>query len=281
MINSQQYCNTLLSIYDRHRALIKPLPFSRSLAEKFLWSRKINGKFHKTTLASGIPFYIYQDAEGLSKAIWLNGHYEKGTTELIAETLDKGDSFVDIGANIGYFTVIAANSVGGEGAVHSYEPISENVELLKRNIDSNNLKNVNIRESVVSSFSGEIEIGISARKGQHSTKKDFKERKKKKCVTLDEEIKQEIDLIKIDVEGAELQVIEGAMATIKRFKPAIILEYNPDSWSDEQIGDIFSAISDFYEFHRIERGEGQVIEYQDIVENKELSKNLYLKPKDA
>jgi FkbM family methyltransferase len=275
MSNSESH---LLSIYDKKRRLIKPLPFSRSLAERFLWRRAETRGIHKTKLESGEPFYIYQGVEGLSKAIWLNGYYEKNTTELVSNILEEGEVFVDIGANIGYFTIVSAKEVGSEGEVYSYEPVSQNLDLLRKNIEVNELENVSVRNKLVSGSSGERSLGISKRKGQHSVKGDFSEEEMVKSVKLDEELERRISLVKIDVEGAELEVIEGGMETIRRDSPEIILEYNRSKWDTEKFEKIFSEMNELYEFYTVERAISRVT-FEEIISGREISKNIYLAPK--
>ena len=81
---------------------------------------------------------------------YLNTEYEPGTTNFLKTILKKGMNVINIGANIGYFTLLAAREVGPDGKVFAFEPFPQTVELLKKNIDSNGYKNVEVISMAVS-----------------------------------------------------------------------------------------------------------------------------------
>lgn len=86
------------------------------------------------------------------------GAYEPGTQFFFMRVLRKGEVFIDIGAHVGYFTMIAAAMVGDTGKIISVEPIEDNFRMLTRNIEVNNLKNVHAVRSVISGTDGDIEF---------------------------------------------------------------------------------------------------------------------------
>ena len=131
----------------------------------------------------------------------------------------EGDIVVDVGANVGMFTVKAALSVGDKGKVVSIEPIEENFELLKKNVEFHNLVNVQIIRKALGRERGKTTMIKSLLSGTHQLKglknPEFPiQEVDVEMDTLDNIVKQlninRIDLLKIDVEGAELEVLKGA-----------------------------------------------------------------------
>jgi len=138
--------------------------------------------------------------------------------------LKEGDIVVDVGANVGMFTVKAALSVGDKGKVVSIEPIEENFELLKKNVEFHNLVNVQIIRKALGSRRGKTTMLKSLLSGTHQLKglknPEFPiEEVDVEVDTLDNIVKElsinKIDLLKIDVEGAELEVLKGAEESLK------------------------------------------------------------------
>ena len=138
--------------------------------------------------------------------------------------LKEGDIVVDVGANAGMFMVKAALSVGDKGKVIAIEPIEENFELLKRNIEFHNLNNVYIIRKALGSKRGKTTMIKSLLSCTHQLKglknPEFPIQEVDVEVdTLDNIVKQlninKIDLLKIDVEGAELEVLKGAKESLK------------------------------------------------------------------
>lgn len=168
------------------------------------------------------------------------GLYELDTLRQIKRVLCPGAWFVDCGANIGYFTMIAARLVGAEGRVDAFEPDPFNLRRLERNLSVNGLqRNVKVHPLAVSNSEGELTLyrpraGI----GNHGMASVFPgsagdgEAVKIHGVRLDEFISEDVpDLIKIDIEGGELSAIEGMKQLLSRRKPPILIfEYNPASY---------------------------------------------------
>ena len=173
-------------------------------------------------------------SEYLQAWIYTFGSYELPTVKFIRSTLKPGAACIDVGAQIGYITLVMASSQDRNVSVLSFEPEDANYAHLQRNLELNDLKNVTTVQKAVSSEPGSIKLYLSADEnaGTHSTvfvegnvSEKFIEIP---CTTLDDEISsrgmQRLDLIKIDVEGAEIDVIRGATNTLKSLKPTIIAE---------------------------------------------------------
>ena len=163
----------------------------------------------------------------------INKSYEEFETKLVKDIIKDGNIVVDIGANIGYFTLIFARLVGEKGKVFAFEPEPNNFNLLKKNIEINGYKNVNLINKAVSNKSGKIKLYIdNVNYGGHSLIAEIPNRQsiEIESIKLDDffSANKKIDFIKIDVEGAELEVLKG-MSNLLNQKDdiKILLEFNP------------------------------------------------------
>jgi len=152
-----------------------------------------------------------------------SGFHEKYETELFKGIVKKGMVVVDIGANIGYYTLIAAGLVGENGKVFAFEPEPESYALLVRNIEANGYKNVVPVQKAVSNKVGTTRLFLSP-DGNTSWHRIYDAHDgwnfiEIETVTLDEFFKDKedrIDVIKMDVEGAEMAVLQGMSQILKR-----------------------------------------------------------------
>ncbi|WP_230252976.1 FkbM family methyltransferase [Rhodopirellula halodulae] len=139
-----------------------------------------------------------------------------------------GDTFVDVGANIGFYTVLAANSVGKLGKVLAVEMFPPTMQMLYDNIHLNHLENVEVAETALWDMSGSevIANAPTGKFGQASIQEYGKHSTEARVTTtiysktLDEVCRglTEIHLMKIDVEGSEEQVIKGGERTLGKTK---------------------------------------------------------------
>lgn len=162
----------------------------------------------------------------------LRKKYEAGTTELFKKEVKQGMNVVDLGAHIGYFTLLAARLVGEKGRVFAFEPAPDNFALLTKNIATNGYKNVVPIQKAVSNKIGQVKL-ILLDSGTHYTcysggKEEFIT---VESLTLDEFIKEKklpIDFIKMDIEGGEMAALNGMSNLIKKNKNLkIVTEFCP------------------------------------------------------
>jgi len=149
------------------------------------------------------------------------GLYEPHVANLIYDILNSGDTFYDVGANAGYFTLVGAKAVRPNGKVVAFDPVPVNVSTIKKQIEINNLNDCCVVEPVaISNSNGNFSFVVS-KKNANSHLSDFQpshlvgkeqETINVKAITLDDYIKQhpKPHLIKIDIEGAEVAALEGA-----------------------------------------------------------------------
>ena len=160
-----------------------------------------------------------------------NGKYEPITTRTFRKLLAVGDTVVDVGANIGYFSLLSASIVGATGQILAFEPEPNNIATLHRNIAVNGFENIYPYQYALSNHVGRDEFYISANDPAHSLVKSklhissiFVNVEK-----LDNFIPSgQVKLIKIDTEGNELSVLKSAENVIKRSKEInLIVEISP------------------------------------------------------
>lgn len=158
---------------------------------------------------------------------WL-GIYEPELQELIVGELGEGKVFYDIGANAAFFSLIAARVVGPGGMVYAFEPLPENVGVVVDHIEINQLKNLELEQMAVGASVGEatfLRTGITSSHlggGDENGGQTLKVR----LTTLDEFVKDHRppDFAKVDVEGAEAQVLEGASEVLRKHRPRLLIE---------------------------------------------------------
>ncbi len=161
--------------------------------------------------------------------------YEPSETRFILSGLAPGDIFLDIGANVGWFTILAADRVGPTGRVHAFEPRAETARLLDRSIGDNGFGDrVRLHVTALGAENGESRLlgsETSTNLGGFRLARDAGEtfpRMTSEIVTLTAldslAVEAPVRLIKLDVEGAEPQVLEGARKLIARDRPLILSE---------------------------------------------------------
>ena len=169
---------------------------------------------------------------------YLTGDAEPEVQEALAQLVKPGQTVYDVGANIGFFTILCSRLVGPQGTVYAFEPIPQNLVTLRRNIALNGLTNVVVVEKALSASTGTAEMFVSPWSAFHSLNIEGASKQDNhgpqegeivvETITLDEFAAQAgvsaPDLIKIDVEGAELVVVEGMRETLGSIQPLLLCE---------------------------------------------------------
>jgi FkbM family methyltransferase len=178
------------------------------------------------------PLFIDAADEVIRPAIAQHGVWEPGETALLLGWLAPGLTFVDIGAHVGYYTVLAARRVSPGGLVFAFEPSPRNYELLLANVWRNELTNVVCFPWAVSDHTGFVDLFLDERNtGDNRLFQDDRgPGVRVRAVALDAlpSIRPPIDVVKIDVQGAEEAAIEGMKHLLSRSPNArVTLEYWP------------------------------------------------------
>lgn len=169
-------------------------------------------------------------ADWLGQYIYLTGGYEPPTARLIAGLIQPGDTVIDIGANAGFFTLLAATRVKESGRVLAFEPIPAVRAALERNIKLNGVRWVSLHGVALSNAVGTLTMyegprnhrGLSSLRPLDQAAATHSVAVKR----LDDwlPVLGRVKLIKLDVEGAEQHVVEGMAALISRDMPYIVVE---------------------------------------------------------
>lgn len=158
------------------------------------------------------------------RLLFLVGERFVAERHLVASLLKPGMRVVDVGANIGYYLLMLRAAIGPASHVHCFEPDPSNLEELRLNIDRNALGSVSVDAAAVGAADGytSLETGINARVVASSTPL-----LKVPMVSLDNCQLGRVDFLKIDVEGAEGEVILGAERVLHDHRPTLFAELHP------------------------------------------------------
>jgi FkbM family methyltransferase len=189
-----------------------------------------------TEIPHGLRLWVDLSDAGVSAGC-LQGNWEPTETDLILSLLSPGDTFIDVGANIGWFTLLAAHAVGGSGKVYAFEPRTDRRARLEQSIAENGFETRCVVEAAaLGTTACDTTLGWvpSERNPGHSFIMPSAPIEGAETIetisvrALDSfNIPGPVRLIKIDVEGAEPQAIAGAMELITRDRPILLLELFP------------------------------------------------------
>lgn len=174
----------------------------------------------------------------LQRRLFWFGAYERSTTELFRSLLAPGTTALDLGANVGYFTLLAAAGVGPEGTVVAFEPVRENADLLAENLALNGFGNVVVERSAVTDGEGEVRLFLHRREvnsGMASVlgePESAVERRTVAACSLDsyrgrDRSLARVSLVKMDIQGGEGKALDGMVGMLREDAPALIWELNP------------------------------------------------------
>jgi FkbM family methyltransferase len=187
-------------------------------------------------------YLMYADAQetGITPHLSMDGYWESWITIALARTLRRGWHCLDIGANHGYYTLLMADGVGREGRVVPVEPTPRLADLLRQTLDVNGFPGVTVVQKAASRTDGDtLQLIVPQRRSMNARLSDVAGPTDAvfdvQTVTVDALTSgwPRVDLIKIDVEGAEEDVWEGMQRTIAENSGlVVILELNVDRYED-------------------------------------------------
>jgi FkbM family methyltransferase len=217
-----------------------------TVVERFLCSPEFLGngvgyirpshRRYMVELDNGLRFWLLSGDQYVSPAI-ATGDYEGIETAFVRRHVTRGMAAVDVGANLGWFTAHLALLVGAEGRVDAFEPRSDLMDLLTKTIAENRLTNVTTHDFALGSQTSHGQVIWSVDDinpgGTHLVLSNVAASdvlaQPALVKSLDSCISHRIDFMKIDVEGSELLVLEGARRTLAKDRPIILLEINPSN----------------------------------------------------
>lgn len=247
----------------------KPSPKATSWMDAGLWSKLVQSNADITIPIQGLDFLSRKlqiqgpaaDESVFKHMIENSGLWEYHITRFISENLKAGETFIDVGANLGYYTILAAAIVGEQGRVISFEPLKVNSKYCRQNTIINSLDNVSFFNYGL--WDEAVEKDITFPTAHHGNAQIIKDdgpeyasigRETIRCVTLDGMIESgeldlsRLDMVKMDIEGAEPFALKGMQKTLKKFRPAMVFEMNrlammPFHLTTEVIWDFFQELN--------------------------------------
>lgn len=228
-------------------------------------------------------------SEHMQRRIFWMGYYNSDIACILDEFLSDNMTVLDIGANIGEVTLLAAKKVGQNGQVYAFEPMDNLTNKLSFHVQKNQLSQVYLQncalgnkcDSKVPIYFGKKESESNDGLGSlYRTQGTESPAQYIKLTTMDVWVAEHpqitnIDLVKIDIEGAELSCLQGGLKTLSKFKPKIIIEIQ--NFSSGQAGykatDIIDLLAELgYEFYRIESAgklisinRSSLLEFQNVL----------------
>jgi FkbM family methyltransferase len=196
----------------------------------------------------------------LSRCLFVGGSFEPNEFALVAKILEPDMVVVDGGANDGLYSLFAASRVGRGGRVVAVEPSRRELERLRANLRLNRLNNVEVREAALGSKHGTAQIAIAERahEGQNTLGSRIANREvmavRQETVTLetvdeivDDLALERLDLIKLDVEGSEVEALKGASGAISRFRPLLLVEVEAERLASQSAtkSDLLELVDSF------------------------------------
>lgn len=175
----------------------------------------------------------------IQETILMEDCWDPLLTQFLRAELTLGNVFIDIGAHVGYFTLLAAKHVGQDGKVLAMEPNPTVAALLRQNLARSELRNVIVEEVACSDSDSAPKLILYIPSDYNVAKASLSERNAGPGTRVEVESKlvdqlvvkhslPRVDLIKIDVEGAELAVFRGMKETLARFRPSVVTELNAE-----------------------------------------------------
>lgn len=200
----------------------------------------------------GHYMFLAKTDEGISRELALYGIHEPVATQLLCHTLKPGMNVVDIGSNLGYYTLLECRHIGDNGKVVVIEPHPENFCILWKNVTRNQYQQkVIFYQAAVTTHSCTGRLYTSKKYNLHSLTSSMLNTEnyiEVSTYTLDEIVEQialPIHLIRMDIEGHEVEAIQGMHKTIKRDKPLLFIELHPFIVGGDAIVGVLKQLQDF------------------------------------
>ncbi len=230
MYNLLKVLFKIINFYTQHfRFPHRGWKYMRSL----LRILNLDNKLYRKKILPGTYLYV-NPTDHIQQQLFWYGYYEKDAILLWQQLVHKDSCVIDIGANIGYYSVVAAYKTES-GRVYAFEPLNEAYGQLLQNINTNKFTNIQTYPVAVTNLAGKELFYISGpdNTGMSGLKQADNFSGNTEMITtvlLDDWIKnihtRKIDLIKMDIEGAEMNALYGMQDIIKQYQPVFFIEIN-------------------------------------------------------
>ena len=204
-----------------------------------MYGRPDQPGLHRLRVLAGPLRGTYLTTPALTRLSFCLGTYQRGVVSLMKRHVARGMTAYDLGAHMGYFTLVLAKLVGESGRVFAFEPDPRNLRALRNNLEGN-LKAVTVTPAAVADRSSEVTFatfGFSSVShiADSRTPADAV-RITVRALTLDDFVYRDgnpaPNFIKVDVEGAEVRVIRGAERVLREARPVVVVEAWRSHWDE-------------------------------------------------
>jgi FkbM family methyltransferase len=181
----------------------------------------------------------------VGQPVFFFGDLDSKITWVLGRILRPGDTALDIGANLGVYTLIMARAVGASGSIHAFEPNPQVCATLLETLARNRVAQVKAHEVALADRAGVVSLAVPpGNKGSgsliHHRSLSGAEKYNVRTAKLDDIVSEHgirsLAAMKIDVEGSEPAVIAGGVRTIETFRPIIVMEVNDPAQRDSALG---------------------------------------------
>ena len=229
LLNLQSYLS--INGYRRRRKIFLLRKITTLLdkleLKKIIIDKSSTSFFYK----NGIAFNIAKNRFSASNTLVFQRNYEINETKLVKGLVKPGWTVIDIGANFGWYSIHFSQLVGPSGKVFSFEPIPDSYEELNSNMQLNSCQNMKTFNTALGNRDDLVSFGIPEIDGGLSASSQFLKCNKQIQATmcrLDNVIEEKnitnVDFIKVDIEGGELDMLYGAEKLLEQFRPNIMIE---------------------------------------------------------
>lgn len=222
-------------LINKNLNFLKKIPFVRRFVYNYLknWADKNPDSEVITFINNGLRMKLTVK-DWVQNNLFIYGYYEKNESDYWLKRSEKAKIIIDIGANVGYYSLLAAKNIErNKGKIFAFEPVNKTFIRLGENILLNKIDCISIYKKAISNENSSIKINVgndenwgmsSINSHEHlSSESEIVE-----CETLDTFCNSvnisQVDLIKIDVEGAEYNVLQGMEKAIEKYKPEVLIE---------------------------------------------------------
>ena len=217
-------------------------------------------------------FFLPTDAvnDGVACTIKRNEIFEKEVVDLASNYITQNSTVLDVGSNFGQMAILFAKMTGPNGKVHAFDADDFIFEILQKNIEANNLgETINPHFGAVHNKLGEIlyfpvqDFERFQTYGSYGIDYNGKKGREVPTITIDSlNIQEPISFMKVDVQGGDLQAMQGAIDTIKKNQMPILFEY--EAAFEEEFNYTFQEYVDFvasinYKFEKVVSGHNYLI----------------------